>query len=120
MSGRRIRGFGDGVNIGAAYRPDMYIRDCLAELCPAVAEAYYRQIPLIVISADRPQEWIDQDDSQTIRQFRALDNIVKNSYDLPAFTSTDNLRWLEPYDKRCHPLRHRTSPRACAYQYTDR
>lgn len=66
----------------------------LLNYAPAVAEAYYRQIPLIVISADRPQEWIDQDDSQTIRQFRALDNIVKNSYDLPAFTSTDNLRWL--------------------------
>lgn len=39
---------------------------------PAVAEAYYRQIPLIVISADRPMEWIDQDDSQTLRQYEAL------------------------------------------------
>lgn len=49
---------------------------------PAVAEAYYQGLPLIVISADRPMQWIDQDDSQTIRQFRALDNIVKESYDL--------------------------------------
>ena len=30
----------------------------LLNYAPAVAEAYYRQIPLIVISADRPQEWI--------------------------------------------------------------
>lgn len=66
----------------------------LLNLAPAVAEAYYRHVPLIVISADRPAEWIDQDDSQTIRQFRALDNIVKHSYNLPAFTATDNLRWL--------------------------
>lgn len=49
---------------------------------PAVAEAFYRGIPLIVISADRPLQWIDQDDSQTIRQFRIFDNIVKKSYDL--------------------------------------
>ena len=49
---------------------------------PAVAEAYYRQIPLIVISADRPKEWIDQDDSQTIRQAGVLGNIVKQSVDI--------------------------------------
>lgn len=46
---------------------------------PAVAEAFYRQAPLIVISADRPEEWIDQDDSQTIRQSGILSNIVKRS-----------------------------------------
>lgn len=50
---------------------------------PAVAEAYYQGIPLIVISADRPEQWIDQDDSQTMRQFEALGNFVKRSYDLP-------------------------------------
>lgn len=65
----------------------------LLNFAPAVAEAFYRGIPLIVVSADRPSEWIDQDDSQTLRQFRVMDNIVKHSYDLPAFTSTDNLRW---------------------------
>lgn len=46
---------------------------------PAVAEAYYRNIPLIVISADRPVEWIDQLDSQTIRQNGVLANITKVS-----------------------------------------
>lgn len=65
----------------------------LLNFAPAVAEAYYRGVPLIVISADRPAEWIDQDDSQTIRQFRVMDNIVKHSYDLPAHTDADNLRW---------------------------
>ena len=49
---------------------------------PAIAEAYYRRVPLIAISADRPEEWIDQDDSQTIRQFGALENIVKGSFDI--------------------------------------
>jgi 2-succinyl-5-enolpyruvyl-6-hydroxy-3-cyclohexene-1-carboxylate synthase len=35
---------------------------------PAFAEAFYSQIPLLVISADRPQSKIDIGDGQTIRQ----------------------------------------------------
>lgn len=50
---------------------------------PAVAEAYYRNIPLLVISADRPAEWIDQYDGQTIRQSGVLGNIIKASYNIP-------------------------------------
>lgn len=41
---------------------------------PAVAEAFYRNVPLVIISADRPNEWIDQGDGQTIRQ----ENVLKN------------------------------------------
>ena len=52
---------------------------------PALAEAYYRGVPLIVLSADRPREWIDQEDSQTIRQAGVLSGIVKQSYDYPAY-----------------------------------
>lgn len=55
----------------------------LLDLSPAVAEAYYQSVPLIVVSADRPKEWIDQNDSQTIRQEGALANYVKRSYQLP-------------------------------------
>lgn len=50
---------------------------------PAVAEAYYQNIPLIIVTADRPTRWIDQDDSQTLRQQNALDSIVKHSFDIP-------------------------------------
>lgn len=60
---------------------------------PAVAEAYYRNVPLVVVSADRPMEWIDQDDSQTLRQFEALSHYVKRSYNLPSPCGTDSLRW---------------------------
>jgi 2-succinyl-5-enolpyruvyl-6-hydroxy-3-cyclohexene-1-carboxylate synthase len=35
---------------------------------PAVIEAYYQNVPLFVLTADRPPEWIDQWDGQTIRQ----------------------------------------------------
>ena len=61
----------------------------LLNYAPAVAEAYYQGIPLIVVSADRPSEWIDQDDSQTLRQFEALRNYVKASFDIPDFSADD-------------------------------
>lgn len=67
----------------------------LLNYAPAVAEAYYQGLPLIVISADRPKEWIDQDDSQTIRQFEALRNIVKDSYDISDREMTDKMGWYE-------------------------
>lgn len=44
----------------------------LLNLSPAVAEAYYRNIPIIIISADRPQQWIGQSDGQTLKQANAL------------------------------------------------
>ena len=69
------------------------------DYAPAVAEAYYSGVPLIVVSADRPKEWIDQDDSQTIRQYGVLDNIVKGSYDVRAIPEgslgeyTEQMQW---------------------------
>lgn len=44
----------------------------LLNTLPAVAEAYYRQIPLVIISADRPPQWIGQLDGQTLPQYGAL------------------------------------------------
>lgn len=41
---------------------------------PAFAEAFYTQIPLLVISADRPQDKIDIGDGQTIRQENVFAN----------------------------------------------
>lgn len=60
---------------------------------PAVAEAFYQNVPLILLTADRPIEWIDQDDSQTLIQPGALQNIVKQSFDIPedaTFSSDSN------------------------------
>lgn len=41
---------------------------------PAVAEAFYSEIPLVIISADRPKNMIDIGDGQTIRQENVLAN----------------------------------------------
>ncbi len=50
---------------------------------PAIAEAYYMQIPLLVLTADRPPEWVDQGDGQTIRQLGIFDNHLRKSVQLP-------------------------------------
>lgn len=60
---------------------------------PAVAEAYYRHIPLIVVSADRPAEWIDQDDSQTLRQPGSFANFIKATYNIAYDSPTDTQQW---------------------------
>lgn len=65
---------------------------------PAIAEAYYQGIPIVAISADRPIQWIDQDDSQTLRQDDALSNYVKKSYSIPAYG--DNIAELQWYVER--------------------
>ncbi|WP_289299822.1 2-succinyl-5-enolpyruvyl-6-hydroxy-3-cyclohexene-1-carboxylic-acid synthase [Duncaniella muris] len=66
----------------------------LLNYAPAVAEAFYRGVPLIVISADRPEEWIDQDDSQTLWQQNALAPYVKRSCDLGAHLEFENSEWV--------------------------
>ncbi len=50
---------------------------------PAIAEAYYQKVPLLVFTADRPMEWIDQVDGQTIRQQNIYNNYIKKSFQLP-------------------------------------
>jgi 2-succinyl-5-enolpyruvyl-6-hydroxy-3-cyclohexene-1-carboxylate synthase len=52
----------------------------LLNYSPAIAEAYYRQVPLLVLSADRPQELVDQGDGQTIRQFDVYHNFIVSSH----------------------------------------
>jgi len=59
---------------------------------PAVAEAYYQHLPLIVITADRPVSWIDQADGQTIRQQNIFGNYIKASFQLPT-DGVDNSTW---------------------------
>lgn len=55
----------------------------LLNLLPAVAEAFYQHCPIVVISADRPERWIDQLDGQTLPQNGALGRFVGRSVTLP-------------------------------------
>ncbi len=62
---------------------------------PAVAEAYFQQIPLVVLTADRPPEWINQNDGQTIFQENIYGKHVKQSTSLPAdYTHPDSVWYI--------------------------
>jgi 2-succinyl-5-enolpyruvyl-6-hydroxy-3-cyclohexene-1-carboxylate synthase len=60
---------------------------------PAVAEAFYLQVPLFVITADRPPEWIDQLDGQTIRQEQIYGRHVKKSFSFPVEAQHPDANW---------------------------
>ncbi len=64
----------------------------LLNLAPAVAEAFYQHLPLVVISGDRPQQWIDQLDGQTLPQGDALGRFVKRAVTLPE-VDNDEMHW---------------------------
>ena len=57
---------------------------------PAFAEAFYSQIPLVVISADRPQSKIDIGDGQTIRQENVFANHSLYNANLLENSSAEN------------------------------
>lgn len=57
---------------------------------PAIAEAYYSQIPLIVISADRPYDKIDIGDGQTIHQMNVFENHCLYNANLTEDESREN------------------------------
>jgi 2-succinyl-5-enolpyruvyl-6-hydroxy-3-cyclohexene-1-carboxylate synthase len=57
---------------------------------PAVAEVFYSQIPLVIISADRPLDKIDIGDGQTIRQQNVYSNHILFSANLTEDASAEN------------------------------
>lgn len=64
----------------------------LLNYAPAIAEAYYQQIPLIVLSADRPEKLIDQGDGQAIHQQKVYQNFIRKSVHLPeSFESEEDV-----------------------------
>lgn len=57
---------------------------------PAVAEAYYQKIPLLILSADRPPELLNQQDGQMIMQKGVFGKHVLGSHELLCFEE-DNI-----------------------------
>jgi len=62
-------------------------------LAPAVAEAYYLKAPIIAITADRPLDWTDQGNGQTIRQDGLFANFVRGSYHLIEHPKNEDEAW---------------------------
>ncbi len=61
---------------------------------PAIAEAFYQQVPLLVLTADRPAEWIGQQDNQAMQQENIYQNYIKASYSLPVESSNADDLWM--------------------------
>ena len=66
-----------------------------ANFYPAVCEAFYQRVPMVVVTADRPEDLIDQWDGQTIHQkdiykphIRSSINIDANEEDFLELEST--------------------------------
>ncbi|MEM6319371.1 MAG: 2-succinyl-5-enolpyruvyl-6-hydroxy-3-cyclohexene-1-carboxylic-acid synthase [Bacteroidota bacterium] len=60
---------------------------------PAIAEAFYQKVPLLVLTADRPVEWIHQGEGQSIAQRNVFANYVKKSYELPQEVTDRDELW---------------------------
>ena len=59
---------------------------------PAIAEAFYQKIPLVVLTADRPRRWVDQADGQTVRQDNLFLNHTLKSVSLEEAERDDDFR----------------------------
>ena len=50
---------------------------------PAVAEAFFQKVPLLILTADRPADWIGHQDNQAIYQDEVFGKNCHKSYSLP-------------------------------------
>ena len=58
---------------------------------PSVAEAFYQNIPLIILTADRPTYWINQGENQSINQSHIYRDFSKKEITLPMGESEKEL-----------------------------
>jgi 2-succinyl-5-enolpyruvyl-6-hydroxy-3-cyclohexene-1-carboxylate synthase len=69
----------------------------VAELLPAVIEAFYARVPLLLVTADRPPRFRGTGAPQSIEQPGIFGGYVERSVDLDASALTlDTLDWQEP------------------------
>ncbi len=52
---------------------------------PAIAEAFYQKVPLLVLTADRPPELLNQQDGQMIMQKNVYGTHVLSSFEIPCY-----------------------------------
>ena len=60
----------------------------ILNLAPAIAEAFYQHVPLIILTADRPPRLINQNQNQTLDQVNVYQNYIKKSYSLSVHITT--------------------------------
>lgn len=58
----------------------------------AVSEAYYQRLPLLILTADRPHYFLNQNEDQMVPQLDLLKSVTKLSVQLPSI-ATEQDRW---------------------------
>jgi len=96
ISDERVAGF---FALGMAQQLELPVILCCTSgsaglnYAPALVEAYYQKVPVLVLTADRPPEWIDQRAGQTMRQHNMFSNYVKASHTLICDPQNDQGLW---------------------------
>ena len=57
---------------------------------PAISEAYYQHIPLLVITSDRPAKWLNNGEGQMIDQVNVFQNYIHHNYSLSSDENDEN------------------------------
>ena len=66
-----------------------------ANLFPAIIESSLSMVPLIVITADRPEKAMNSGENQTINQIDLYGKYVRNMYDLSCYKNISTLTKIE-------------------------
>jgi len=61
---------------------------------PAIGEAFYQKLPMLVLTADRPNEWINQGVGQSMRQQNLFANFILKSIELPQEPCNEQALWF--------------------------
>jgi len=72
-------------------------------LAPAVCEAFYQKIPLLILTADRPPEMIDKGENQAIHQQNIFSPHTLANYQLPAEPMQQH-EWMRAGDDICNGI----------------
>ncbi len=72
-------------------------------LAPAVAEAFYQHVPLIILTADRPGDVVETQQNQTIPQQEIFSGFIKGSMSLPNCSLISALPGLLTLSTNPHP-----------------
>lgn len=72
---------------------------------PAIAEAFYQKIPLVVLTADRPSELLNQQDGQMINQVNVFGTHVRGSLNLNKENSNFEFRISNLLSKSMLPVK---------------
>ena len=88
----------------------------VANLLPAVVEASQSNIPLLLLTADRPSEMRDSGANQTIDQVKIFGGYTRWAVDVPPPDPAVPVRALLTTTDACCPLCHWNSRWACSHQ----